>query len=112
MINDNIFNIFSFLTFSFGYFRNPVFWPNWKKISPKTKSKGTQKKKFEKLKMLKMQKKHIYFYLKNSKLFLVLKKHVFKQGVLLLKSLISNKVDRNTNNKVIKNFYNLLINWS
>ena len=65
---------------------------------------------FEKLKMLKMQKKHIYFYLKNSKLFLVLKKHVFKQGLLLLKSLISNKVDRNTNNKVIKNFYNLLIN--
>ena len=65
---------------------------------------------FEKLKMLKMQKKHIFFYLKNSKLFLVLKKHVFKQGFLLLKSLISNKVDRNTNNKVIKNFYNLLIN--
>ena len=65
---------------------------------------------FEKLKMLKKQKKHIFFYLKNSKLFLILKKHVFKQGLLLLKSLISNKVDRNTNNKVIKKFYNLLIN--
>ena len=38
MINDNIFNIFSFSTFSFGYFTNPVFWPNLKKIALKTRS--------------------------------------------------------------------------
>ena len=38
VINDNIFNIFSFLTFSFGYFRSPVFWPNLKKIALKTRS--------------------------------------------------------------------------
>ena len=54
MINDNIFNIFSFLTFSFGYFRNPVFWPNLKKIAPKTRSKKFPKEKVKKLKMLQM----------------------------------------------------------
>ena len=32
MINDNIFNIFCFSTFSFGYFTNPAFWLNFKKI--------------------------------------------------------------------------------
>ena len=36
MINDNIFNIFCFSTFSFGYFTNPVFWPNLEKIALKT----------------------------------------------------------------------------
>ena len=50
MINNNIFNIFSFLTFSFGYFRNPVFWPNLKKIAPKTRSKKYPKEKVKKLK--------------------------------------------------------------
>ena len=33
MLNDNIFNIFCFSTFSFGSFTNPVFWPNLKKIA-------------------------------------------------------------------------------
>ena len=41
-------------TFSFGYFRNPVFWPNLKKIAPKTRSKKYPKEKVKKLKMLKM----------------------------------------------------------
>ena len=36
MINDNIFNIFCFSTFSFGYFTIPVFWPNLEKIALKT----------------------------------------------------------------------------
>ena len=48
MINDNIFNIFSFLTFSFVYFRNPVFWPNLKKIALKTRSRKYPKEKVEK----------------------------------------------------------------
>ena len=39
MINDNIFNIFSFFTFSFGYLRNHVFWPNSKKMALKTRSR-------------------------------------------------------------------------
>ena len=43
MINDNIFNIF--LTFSFGYFRSPVFWPNLKKIALKTRSRKYPKEK-------------------------------------------------------------------
>ena len=54
MINDNIFNIFSFLTFSFGYFRNPEFWPNLKKIALKTRSRKYPKEKVKKQKMLKM----------------------------------------------------------
>ena len=51
---NNIFDIFSFLTFSFGYFRSPVFWPNLKKISLKTRSRKYPKEKVEKQKMLKM----------------------------------------------------------
>ena len=35
MINNNIFNIFCFTTFSLGYFKNPAFWLNLKKIALK-----------------------------------------------------------------------------
>ena len=35
MINNNIFNIFCFITFSLGYFTNPAFWLNLKKIALK-----------------------------------------------------------------------------
>ena len=54
MINDNIFNIFCFLTFSFGYFTNPVFRPNLEKIALKTRSRKYPIEKVEKPKMLKM----------------------------------------------------------
>ena len=54
MINDYIFNIFCFSTFSFGYFTNPVFWPNLEKIALKTRSRKYPKEKVEKQKMLKM----------------------------------------------------------
>ena len=47
MINYNIFNIFCFSTFSFGYFTNPVFWPNLEKIALKTRSRKYQKEKVE-----------------------------------------------------------------
>ena len=47
MINNNIFNIFCFLTFSFGYFTNPVFWPNLEKIALKTRSRKYPKKKLK-----------------------------------------------------------------
>ena len=54
MINNNIFNIFSFSTFSLGYFTNPAFWLNFKKIALKTGSRKYTREKVEKLKMLKM----------------------------------------------------------
>ena len=54
MINNNIFNIFCFLTFSFGYITNPVFWPNLKKIALKTRYRKYPKDKVEKQNMLKM----------------------------------------------------------
>ena len=54
MINDNIFNIFSSSTFSLGYFTNPAFWLNFKKIALKTGSRKYPREKVEKLKMLKM----------------------------------------------------------
>ena len=48
MINDNIFNIFCFSTFSFGYFTNPVFWPNLEQIALKTGSQKYPREKVEK----------------------------------------------------------------
>ena len=54
IINNDIFNIFSFSTFSFGYFTNPEFLLNFKKIAVKTGSKKYPREKVEKLKMLKM----------------------------------------------------------
>ena len=48
MINDNIFNIFCFSTFSFGYFTNPVFWPNLEKIALKTRFRKYSKEIVEK----------------------------------------------------------------
>ena len=54
MINNNIFNIFSFSTFSLGYFTNPAFWLNFKKIALETGSRKYPREKVEKLKMLKM----------------------------------------------------------
>ena len=45
MINDNIFNIFCFSTFSFWYFRNPEFWQNLKEITLKTGSRKYAKEK-------------------------------------------------------------------
>ena len=54
MINNNIFNIFCFLTFSLGYFTNPAFWLNFKKIALKTVLRKYPREKVEKQKMLKM----------------------------------------------------------
>ena len=54
MINNNIFNIFCFLTFSLGYFTNPAFWLNFKKIALKTGLRKYPREKVEKQKMLKM----------------------------------------------------------
>ena len=53
MTSNNIFNIFCFSTFSFGYFTNPVFWPNLEKITLKTGSRKYPKGKLEKQKMVK-----------------------------------------------------------
>ena len=54
MTSNNIFNIFCFSTFSFGYFTNPVFWPNLEKKALKTRSRKYPKEKVKKQKMLKM----------------------------------------------------------
>ena len=54
VVKNNIFNIFCFSTFSFGYFTNPVFWPNLEKKALKTRSRKYPKEKVEKQKMLKM----------------------------------------------------------
>ena len=53
MINDNIFNIFCFSTFSFWYLRNPEFWQNLKEITLKTWSRKNAKEKVEKQKNVK-----------------------------------------------------------
>ena len=53
MIDNNIstFLVFKFLVF--GYFTNPVFWPNLEKIALKTRSRKYQKENVKKPKMLK-----------------------------------------------------------
>ena len=48
MIKNTIFNIFCFSTFSFGYFTNPVFWPNLEKIALKTRSRKYTNEKVKK----------------------------------------------------------------
>lgn len=64
----------------------------------------------KKLKKLKMQKKHIYFYLKNNKIVLKLDKCIFKNGLKILKSLLSSRVKKIDNRKNCKKFYSLLFN--
>ena len=54
MINNNIFNIFSFLTFSFGYFLDLVFRAIFFKFGQNTGFVKYPKEKVEKQKMLKM----------------------------------------------------------
>ena len=54
MINNDIFNIFSFSTFSLGYFFDPVFRAIFLKFSQNSGFVKYPKEKVEKLKMLKM----------------------------------------------------------
>ena len=54
MIINNIFNIFCLSTFPLGYFTNPAFWLNFKKIALKTWSRKYPREIVKKLKMLKM----------------------------------------------------------
>ena len=51
MISNNIFSIFCFSTFSLGYFTNPAFWINFKKIALKTGSQKYLREKVEKQKI-------------------------------------------------------------
>ena len=56
-----------------------------------------------------MKKNHLFFFVQNNKIRLVLKEHIFKNGLLILQNLISKK--NNTNDIKIKNvklFYKLL----
>lgn len=64
----------------------------------------------KKLKKLKRRNNHIFFYIKDSKIFLILKKHVFKNGLTLLKTLVSNRVKKHEHSQNIKKFYTLLLN--
>ena len=54
MINDNIFNIFLFSTFSFAYFLGPVFRVIFSKFCQNSGFVKYQKEEVEKLKMLNM----------------------------------------------------------
>ena len=54
MINNNIFNIFSFSTFSLGYFLDPVFRAIFLNFSQNAGFVTYPREKVEKLKMLKM----------------------------------------------------------
>ena len=45
MINNNILTFLVFKLFRFGYFTNPEFWPNLKKIALKTRCRKYPKRK-------------------------------------------------------------------
>ena len=54
MINNNILNLFVFKFLVFGYFTNPVFWPNLEKIALKIRSRNNPKTKNLKTKNVKI----------------------------------------------------------
>lgn len=62
----------------------------------------------KKLKQLKRRDSHIFYYIKKHKIAIMLKKHLFKNGLSLLKSLVSTRVKQHENSKNIKKFYTLL----
>ena len=63
---------------------------------------------FKKLKKLKKRHNHIYFFIKNSKIFLILKKILFKHGLALLQSLVSGTFKKHVHMSHFKKFYNLI----
>ena len=54
MINNNILTFLVFKLFRFGYFTNPEFWPNLKKIALKTRCRKYPKRKSWKAKNVQM----------------------------------------------------------
>lgn len=64
---------------------------------------------FRKLKTLKKQKKHIFFYLKHNNIFLSLNNHIFKHGLIILKSLVYNRIKTHEQNKYVRKFYRVLL---
>ena len=63
---------------------------------------------FTKLKKLKKHHNHIYFFIKNSKIFLILKKTLFKHGLALLQTLVSGRFKKHVHMSHFKKFYNLI----
>lgn len=62
----------------------------------------------KKLKQLKRRNNHIFYYIKNHKITIILKKHLFKNGLTIFKTLVSNRIKKHEYSKNIKNFYTLL----
>ena len=63
---------------------------------------------FKKLKKFKKIQKHIFFYIKKNKIYLNLKDKTFNNGIVLLKSLVSHRLNQHEHSKKIKQFYTLL----
>ena len=63
---------------------------------------------FEKFKNLKSRKKELFFYFDKKKLILLFEKYIFRNGLSIIKSLLTHNLTKIKNKKKILKFYNLL----
>ena len=63
---------------------------------------------FEKFKNLKSRKKELFFYFDKKKLILLFQKYIFRNGISLIKSLLTHNLTKIKNKKKILKFHNLL----
>ena len=71
----------------------------------KVNQKSLLKNKF---KNFKLKNKHIFFYFKKNKLVLVYKKYIFKNGISIIKTLLSQNIKNIKKKEKIKIFYKLM----
>ena len=65
---------------------------------------------FEKFKNLKSRKKELFFYFDKKKLILLFEKYIFRNGLSIIKSLLTHNLTKIKNKKKILKFHNLLFN--
>ena len=63
---------------------------------------------FEKFKNLKSRKKELFFYFDKKKLILLFEKYIFRNGLSIIKSLLTHNLTKIKNKKKILKFHNLL----
>ena len=63
---------------------------------------------FEKFKNLKSRKKELFFYFDKKKLILLFEKYIFRNGLSIIKSLLTHNLTKIKNKKFFLKFHNLL----
>lgn len=65
---------------------------------------------FQKFKNLKSRKKELFFYFDKKKLILLFQKYIFRNGISIIKSLLTHNLTKIKNKNKILKFHNLLFN--